>query len=115
MVWDAKADKVTADVHGEMLWPLLEDVAHQTGWHIFVEPDTERKVDVKFKDLSAGEALHKLLGDLNFAFVPKTNEASHLYVFKTSMQAATRRVVITNTVAKAGPPKAMSPTSSSSS
>src|SRR5882724_7468902 len=105
VAWDSQADKVTADVHGEGLWPLLEDVAHQTGWHIFVEPDTARKVDVKFKDLPAGEALHKLLGDLNFAFVPKTNEASHLYVFKTSMQNATRRVQGTNTVVKAGPPR----------
>jgi len=30
LVWDSKADKVTADVHEEELWPLLEDVAHQT-------------------------------------------------------------------------------------
>ncbi|MDR3456105.1 MAG: S8 family serine peptidase [Verrucomicrobiae bacterium] len=105
VVWNAQADKVSADVRGEELWPLLEDVAHQTGWHIFVEPDTARKVDVKFKDLPSGEALHKLLGDLNFAFVPKTNEASHLYVFKTTMQNATRRVQGTNAVAKAGPPR----------
>ena len=101
--WDAQADQVSVDIHGEPLWPLLEDIAHQTGWHIFVEPDTARKVDVKFENLTGGEALHKLLGDLNFAFVPKTNEASQLYVFKTSMQNATRRVQGTNIVAKAGP------------
>jgi hypothetical protein len=103
IAWDAQADQVSADVRGEALWPLLEDIAHQTGWHIFVEPDTARNVDVKFRDLTGGEALHKLLGDLNFAFVPKTNEASQLYVFKTSIQNATRRVQGTNAVAKAGP------------
>ncbi|HEV2695517.1 MAG TPA: S8 family serine peptidase [Verrucomicrobiae bacterium] len=105
VVWDQEDDRVSADVRGEELWPLLEDVAHATGWHIFVEPDTGRKVDVKFKDLPSGEALHKLLGDLNFAFVPKTNEPSQLYVFKTSLQMATRRVQSTNAVVKAGPPR----------
>ncbi|HTL73991.1 MAG TPA: S8 family serine peptidase [bacterium] len=93
IVWQTATDRVTADVRGEALWPLLEDIAHQTGWHIFVEPGVDRKADVKFKDLPRGEALKKLLGDLNFAYVPKTNEADHLYVFATTMRAATQRVV----------------------
>lgn len=92
IVWNTSADRVSADVRGEPLWPLLENIAHQTGWHIFVEPDTARNVDVKFSDLTSGEALKKLLGDLNFAFVPKTNEASQLYVFLTSRQNATQAV-----------------------
>src|SRR5690242_11326727 len=92
IIWNTAADNVTADVHGEPLWPLLEDIARQTGWHIFVEPDTARNVDVKFSDLTSGEALKKLLGDLNYAFVPKTNEASQLYVFLTRRENATRMV-----------------------
>jgi thermitase len=92
LVWQTTNDSVSADIHGEPLWPLLEDIAHQTGWHIFVEPDTARKVDVKFSSLPSGEALKKLLGDLNFAFVPQTNEASQLYVFLTRRENATRRV-----------------------
>src|SRR5450631_1171962 len=40
LVWRAATDRVSADVHGEPLLPLLEDIAHQTGWHIFVEPAT---------------------------------------------------------------------------
>jgi thermitase len=101
IVWDAKADRVSADVQGERLWPLLTDIAHQTGWHIFLEPGLDRKADVKFSKLAAGEALKKLLGDLNFAFVPQTNEADHLYVFATTMRAATQRVnpVATNQIA----------------
>ena len=51
LVWQAATDRVSADVRGEALWPLLEDIAHQTGWHIFVEPGADRKADVKFKDL----------------------------------------------------------------
>lgn len=92
ILWDAKTDTVSADVRGEALWPLLEDIAHQTGWHIFVEPGLDRKADVKFFQLNSGEALKKLLGNLNFAYVPKTNEANQLYVFATTLRAATQRV-----------------------
>jgi hypothetical protein len=92
IVWHTATDRVSADVHGELLWPLLEDIAHQTGWHIFVEPDTERSASTKFKDLPSGDALKMLLGDLNFALVPQTNAPSLLYVFRTSMQNATKQV-----------------------
>lgn len=98
IVWDAKKNTVSADVRGEALWPLLEDIAHQTGWHIFVEPGLNQKADVKFSQLNSGDALKKLLGNLNFAYVPKTNEANQLYIFATTMRAATVRVstVVTN-------------------
>jgi hypothetical protein len=96
LVWqktaDASTDLVSADLHGEALWPLLEDIAHQTGWHILVEPGADRLADVKFNNLPPGEALKKLLGDLNFALVPQTNGPDLLYVFMTSMKAATRPV-----------------------
>ena len=97
LVWQTAADTVSADIRGEALWPLLEDIAHQTGWHIFVEPGLEAKTDVKFSGLSASDALKKLLGDLNFAFVPQTNEADQLYVFATTMRAATQRVNVATT------------------
>ncbi|MGH7990064.1 MAG: S8 family serine peptidase, partial [Limisphaerales bacterium] len=92
LVWHAATDRVSANIHGEALWPLLEDIAHQTGWRIFVEPDTERNASVKFKDLPSGEALKMLLGDLNFALVPQTNAPARLYVFRTTMQNATKQV-----------------------
>jgi thermitase len=92
VVWHTATDRVSADVHGELLWPLLEDIAHQTGWHIFVEPDTERNASTKFKDLPSGDALKMLLGDLNFALVPQTNSPAHLYIFRTIMQNATKPV-----------------------
>jgi Subtilase family len=101
--WNSKTDQVSADVRGEALWPLLEDIAHQTGWHIFVEPGAERKADVKFADLPRGEALAKLLGDLNFAFVPQTNGPDFLYVFTTSVRNATRAVGVL-TAAKTNAP-----------
>ena len=92
LVWHTATDRVSADIHGEPLWPLLEDIAHQTGWHIFVEPDTERNASTKFKNLPSGDALKMLLGDLNFALVPQTNGPSQLYIFRTTMQNATKPV-----------------------
>jgi hypothetical protein len=94
LVWRTAADNVSADVHGEPLWPLLEDIAHQTGWHIFVEPDTDRNSSAKFQDLSSGDALRMLLGDLNFALVPQTNAPTHLYVFRTVIRNATKPVSV---------------------
>jgi len=90
--WDRQKSEVSGDVRGQNLWPLLEDMAHQTGWHIFVEPGTDRKVDIKFSGATRGEAMKKLLGDLNFAFVPQTNGPDLLYVFATTLRAATRQV-----------------------
>lgn len=92
LVWQADRDQVSADLHGEPLWPLLEDIAHQTGWHIFVEPGASHSASVKFRNLRGGEALTKLLGNLNYAMVPQTNGPQQLYVFKTAMYNATQRV-----------------------
>jgi thermitase len=94
LVWQTNQDSVSADIHGEALWPLLEDIARQTGWHIFVEPGASANPSVKFRNLPAGEALQKLLGNLNFAMVPETNGPQELYVFKTTMQSATRPVIV---------------------
>ena len=94
LVWNSAGGKVSADIQSEQLWPLLEDIAHQTGWHIFVEPGADENVSTKFENLSTGDALKMLLGDLNFAFVPQTNGPNHLYVFRTTMQAATRPVIV---------------------
>lgn len=100
LVWHRDVNRADADIRGEALWPLLEDIAHQTGWHIFVEPGADRKASTKFKNLSQDEALRMLLGNLNFAFVPQTNGPDQLFVFNTRKENATRPVIITN-----APPK----------
>ena len=92
LVWQADRDRVSADIRSEALWPLLEDIAHQTGWHIFVEPGAAHDASTKFSGLPAGEALRKLLGNLNYALVPQTNGPQQLYVFTTTIHNATQRV-----------------------
>ena len=100
LIWHKAANRVDADIRGEPLWPLLETIARETGWRIYVEPGTTRSASAKFKDLPSDDALRMLLGDLNFARVPRTNAASQLYVFRTMMQNATRLVRATNAPAK---------------
>lgn len=93
LAWHRTEGRVDADIHGETLMPLLENIAAQTGWHIFVEPGTTRNASTKFNNLPAGDALKMLLGNLNFAFVPKIGTNSELFVFRTIVKNATRQVV----------------------
>ena len=81
-----------ADIRGWELVSLLERVAAETGWQVYVEPDTTHQASAKFKGLPSGQALRSLLGDLNFALVPQTNGNPRLYVFRTAMHRATRLV-----------------------
>ena len=92
LVWHRFADRVDADVHSLSLSNLLEQITVQTGWQVYLEPGTTRIASTKFKNLPTGEALRMLFGDLNFALVPQTNAAPHLYVFTTRMENATQRV-----------------------
>ena len=90
IVWHKAADRVDADVRSLELSQLLEQITAQTGWRVYVEPDTTHTTSAKFKNLPSGDALKMLLGDLNFALVPQTNAAPRLYVFRTVMKNATR-------------------------
>jgi len=92
LVWHQDTGLVDAELHSVGLVPVLEAVAKQTGWHVFVEPTAIQNVSTKFSELPIGEALHRLLGDLNFALVPQTNGPDSLYVFSLRMQDATRAV-----------------------
>src|SRR5690349_6119741 len=92
LVWYKDKDRVDADVRGWELLSLLERVAAETGWQVYVEPDTTYQASVRFRNLASGEALRLLLGDLNFALVPQTNGNARFFVFRTAIQNATRLV-----------------------
>ena len=97
--WETNRNRVSADIKSGKLIPLLEQIASITGWHVFVEPDTGRIISAKFSNLPPGEALHLLLGDLNFALVPETNASPKLFVFRTTMKNATQLVSPVNAAA----------------
>src|SRR5437867_7522214 len=90
--WRTNQNRVSADIQYRPLARLLEQITAATGWKVFVEPGTTHDVSAKFKDLPPGEALHLLLGDLNFALVPETNASPRLFVFRTSQGNATQLV-----------------------
>jgi hypothetical protein len=90
LYWNTNTSKVTADIRNTDLFHVLGGISSATGWKIYVEPSTAHRVSTKFKDLPPGEALHLLLGDVNFAFVPQHNDKPRLYVFRTSRGNATQ-------------------------
>lgn len=103
LVWRAKENRVDAEI---ATWPLptvLGKIAKASGWHVFVEPGTSYNVSVKFKNLTADDALHRILGTLNFSLI-QTNGISQLYVYQTEARAATQRVRAEKT-SESGKPK----------
>src|SRR5690242_16885876 len=102
--WNTNRSQVTADVKSGKLLEVLEKIAAATGWRVFVEPETIHTVSAKFSNLAPGEALHLLLGDVNFALLPGTNASARLYVFRTSRERATQSVEpVKAQVAQEGP------------
>src|SRR6185312_5871118 len=90
LLWNTNQNQVTADIHSVPLTRLLGSIAQHTGWQVFLEPNINAPVSVKFQDLKPGKALRMMLGNLNFALVPQTNGPQHLYVFRTAMIKATK-------------------------
>jgi hypothetical protein len=90
--WRTSENRVDAEIGAWSLQQLLEALTTATGWQVYVEPDTERTVSAKFKNLAAGEALRLLLGDLSFALLPQDDRPAKLFVFRTNLQDATRLV-----------------------
>ncbi len=90
--WDALRGRVDADIRSWELRQLLDTIAAQSGWEIFVLPDAKQPVSAKFSNLSPGEALKKLLPELNFAVITPTNGVPRLYVFRTKRDEATQKI-----------------------
>ena len=95
LVWRGGNQLVDADIDGWSLPQLLERLTEATGWQVFVQPDTQlkRPVSVRFNNLSPGDALGRLLGELSFAVLPQRNAPAKLFVFRTSVGDATQPVL----------------------
>ena len=92
-LWQKEKDSVSADIGSWTLMETLEHIAEATGWQIYLEPGTQRKVSTKFKDRPKDQALDFLLGDLGRALLPGTNGVpSRLLVFRTTQKQATQLV-----------------------
>ena len=87
--WRAREDRGDASFRDWPLSHLLTVIAGRTKWDVYVEPGVEHTQSANFKGLSTSEALRRLMGSLSFALVPKANGPVRLYVFRSTMQAAT--------------------------
>ncbi|HEY6167738.1 MAG TPA: S8 family serine peptidase [Verrucomicrobiae bacterium] len=85
-------NRLDAQITNWSLDELLAQIAAVTGWEIYVEPDAQRTVNARFHDLPVGQALGRLLGDLNYALLPRERAPAKLFVFRTNAQEATRRI-----------------------
>jgi len=97
------SEQLTADIPDWPLDQVLERLAQTTHWQILVEPEIERKVRVKFRDVPVGEGLRRLFGPLSFAYVPGTAGAVKLLVFSSDAKAATSLVPTIAPAIGAGP------------
>ena len=91
-VYHTENGHIDADIESRDLLPVLEQIAMSTGWHVLLDPGARHSVSAKFTDLPTGQALHMLLGNVNFVVVPETNGTSRLYVFRNTQRQATKLV-----------------------
>jgi hypothetical protein len=88
LLW--RQDKTaSARIEDKPLTNVLARLSAVTGWRIFLQPGVARRVSVQFQNAAHGEALRKLLGDVNYALVPQPKGGAKLYVYETSAADAT--------------------------
>ena len=101
--WRADKEVLDADLRNAPLIPTFEELAAQTGWHIYLEPTAGKTFTTKFTGLPKGQAMHTLIGDMNYAFVPDQDGPMRLYIFRTSRTAATYEIKARPSVETAAP------------
>jgi hypothetical protein len=89
ITWHPDHEVLDADLDDAGLIPTLEELAVQTGWHIYLEPTAGKSFTTQFQGLERGPAMRSLLGDLNYMFVPEATGPTRLFIFQTSREAAT--------------------------
>lgn len=99
--WRADRRQFDADVESWSLGKVLATLAAETGWRVHVAPDLEHTVTTRFDRLDTGEALRRLLGTLNFALLPQRDGSTGLFVFRGSIDDATRVVAAAGTASRA--------------
>jgi hypothetical protein len=62
-------ERVTVRLSSVPVYEVLDEIGRQTGAEIRGEPRTPGNVNAEFEDVPFPEALHRLLGDQNFALV----------------------------------------------
>ena len=93
-------ETLTADLRGVPLGDALKLMGERMGWNVFVEPGLEnRRVSTRFTDLTLGESLRRVMGELNYALIRGSGEkTSKLLVYATSASSATKEIELSEQV-----------------
>ena len=94
--WHKETRKIDANVSGLSLSKVLAKLSRATGWKVYLQPGTDRPLQVKFKGLDRGAALRLMLGDLNYAVVPALTGGTEIRIYQNNPAAATELVVDKN-------------------
>ena len=92
VVWHPKARTFDMNVRAMGLEQLLGVIKAETGWEVLVEPGLKGRVEVKFRNKSAADAMRFLLGDKRFSLVPRTKGGTRLMVYESNLRGATQKV-----------------------
>src|ERR1043166_74734 len=92
LVWRTAENRVDAQGDGRPPERGLQPIPATRGWQVYVEPGTEHTVTTRFTDLKPADALLRLLGELNFALLPRAGGPSALFVYRHSVSQATQLV-----------------------
>jgi hypothetical protein len=92
ILWDKERQRVDANVQTWDTTQVLRRIAASTRWQIYLQPGTRQVLPSRFRNLTEGDALRRLLGDLNYAQVLQSNGPPRLYVFRTTRDEATELI-----------------------
>ena len=103
--WHVAGQRLDAEFTNSPLEETLAQLAAATHWRILYEPGVEHRTYAAFRDAKVGEGLRRLLGPLNFAYVPGSSGPAQLLIFNSSAKEATELVSIASDAAAGGPHK----------
>jgi uncharacterized Zn-binding protein involved in type VI secretion len=92
ILYQRESQTLSVQATGQPLLEVLGQLAARTGWHIFVEPDSNPEIRTSFTNVGVGRALEVLVGNMNYALVPQRDAPTKLFVFRTSRDQATLEV-----------------------
>lgn len=95
--WHSTTHRVDARISGWPLTKVLARIAAATAWEVYLEPGSNRQIQVTFTDLPTADALRRLLGGLNFSLQPRSSGPARLYIYSSDRDRATERIVAEDT------------------
>ena len=91
--WDPATDRYEAAIPGWPIHQVLARLGGQTGWRIRIEDGIEARVQARFSNLPAREALPRILGGLNYSLTTSRDGRRELKVFATEARSSTREIM----------------------